>query len=107
MAVRIGPGPVFVYESLIFARRKQVYAGRALFVLVLLIALGLAWQRSLAELGIGAVVQPGRGGFLVLAMAGQMFFFALAGILLAMVLLVAPAATAGAICHDRARGLLA
>ena len=31
MARRVGPGPVFVYESLIFARRRQEYAGRALF----------------------------------------------------------------------------
>ena len=30
MAMRVGPGPVFVYESLIFARRRQGYVGQAL-----------------------------------------------------------------------------
>jgi ABC-type transport system involved in multi-copper enzyme maturation permease subunit len=43
----------------------------------------------------------------MLALAGQRFFYAMAAIQLAMVLLVAPVATAGAICHDRARGIFA
>ena len=47
MAIRIGPGPVFVYESLIFCRRWQVYAGRALFVLAILIGLWAAWWSNL------------------------------------------------------------
>jgi hypothetical protein len=42
MANRIGPGPVFVYESLIFARRRQVYAGRILFVLAILAGLWIS-----------------------------------------------------------------
>src|SRR4051812_43166729 len=42
-----------------------------------------------------------------LANCGERFFYALAGLQLVMVLLVAPAVTAGAIGHDRARGILA
>ena len=42
-----------------------------------------------------------------MASAGETFFCTLAGIQLAMVMLVAPAATAGAICQDRARQIFA
>ena len=41
-----------------------------------------------------------------LAKLAEMFFLAVSGTQLALVLLVAPAATAGAICLDRARGTL-
>lgn len=100
MAVRIGPGPVFVYESLILARRRSVYVGRALFVLAILAVLSVAWW--------GTVNGPAGGGPLtVLARVGESFFGAMAGVQLAMVMLVAPATAAGAICDDRARGLLA
>ena len=50
MSIRLGPGPVFVFESLILARRRQIYAGRALYVLVMLIGLFLAWQMRGARL---------------------------------------------------------
>ena len=43
MARRIGPGPVFIYESLIFARQRQVYVGRVLFVLAMLAGLWISW----------------------------------------------------------------
>jgi hypothetical protein len=33
MALRISLGPAFIYESLILARRRQVYTGRAIFCL--------------------------------------------------------------------------
>ena len=107
MRDRIGPGPVFVYESLLFARRRQVYAGRGAFVLAILIGLGIAWWSNVNEPVIGAPVGTRPGTLQVLARVGETFFSAMAGIQLAMVLLVAPAATAGAICHDRAQGLLA
>ena len=48
MANRIGLGPVFVYESLILARRRQVYFGRALFVFAVFIGLTTAWYDSSA-----------------------------------------------------------
>jgi ABC-type transport system involved in multi-copper enzyme maturation permease subunit len=107
MSRRIGPGPVFVFESLIFARRWQVYAGRAVFVLAILGGLWGAWWSNLNGQVIGAPAGTRPGALQALAKAGQSFFYSLAGIQLAMVLLVAPAATAGAICHDRARGILA
>lgn len=106
MSIRLGPGPVFVFESLILARRRQVYAGRALFVLVMLIGLFLAWQSAVPDSSLGM-----NGGAVLsiddMASAGETFFCTLAGIQLAMVMLVAPAATAGAICQDRARQIFA
>ena len=41
------------------------------------------------------------------AFLGQAYFYALIGVELALVMLAAPAATAGSICVDRARGTLA
>jgi ABC-type transport system involved in multi-copper enzyme maturation permease subunit len=107
MASRIGPGPVFVYESLIFARRRQVYAGRVLFVLAVLVGLAVAWWSNLNSQVWGQPLGTRPDTLQALARAGESFFHALAGIQLAMVLVVAPAATAGALCHDRARGILA
>ena len=107
MARRVGPGPVFVYESLIFARRRQVYAGRVLFVLAMLVGLGISWWNNISSPGSGQPLGSGPDTLEALARAGVSFFFALAGIQLSMVLLVAPAATAGALCQDRARGILA
>ena len=43
----------------------------------------------------------------ILALAGEKFFYAFAAIQLVMVLLVSPAATAGAVCQDRQRGIFA
>ena len=42
MRGRISPGPVFVFESMLAARRWQHYAGRAVFVLAILITLAVA-----------------------------------------------------------------
>jgi ABC-2 family transporter protein len=107
MVRRVGPGPVFVYESLIFARRRQAYAGRVLFVVALLAGLWSFWWNNVDAPGPGQPLGSGPGTMQALARAGASFFFALAGIQLSMVLLVAPAATAGALCQDRARGILA
>ncbi len=95
---RIGVGPVFVYECLTSSRRWQGYAMRTAFLLLLLIPLLVIWEairpleRSYAMLG--------------LRMLGQGFFFGFVGMQLTLVLLAAPAATAGSICLDRARGTL-
>ena len=102
MASQVGPGPVFLYESLIFARRWQVYAGRVLFVLAILIGLSIAWWNNVATPGLGQPLGARPGTLQALARAGASFFYALAGIQLSMVLVVAPAATAGALCQDRA-----
>ena len=102
MARRVGPGPVFIYESLIFARRRQVYTGRVLFVLTMLAGLWISWWNNVDASGPGQPLGSRPGTLQALAMAGASFFYALAGIQLSMVLLVAPAATAGALCQDRA-----
>jgi ABC-type transport system involved in multi-copper enzyme maturation permease subunit len=98
MARRWGLGPVFAYEWLINARRWQLYALRSLFVAALLVGLCVVWW-SVAE-------ARNANNFRALARAGQSFFTAMVGIQLVLVLLAAPAATAGAICLDKARGTL-
>src|SRR5262249_17426699 len=93
---------VFVFESLVAARRWQYYALRSAFVLGLLIALAIVWESF--DLGNGQLARGYQRRQLTLI--GQRFFESMAGLQLAIVLLVAPAATAGAICLDRARGTL-
>ncbi len=93
MTWRIGLGPVFAYEWIASARRWQGYALRSCFVLLLSAALVTVW--------IGLRV-PSALSFKAMAYLGQSFFLGLTGTQLALVLLAAPAATAGAICLDRA-----
>ena len=95
---RIGLGPVFVYEWITSARRWQSYALRSLFVFVLLVALVSIWMNT-NRWYAGSAVR-------YLAELGEGFFLAVIGTQLTLVLLAAPAATAGAICLDRARGTL-
>ena len=105
MVLRWGPGPVFVFESIIAARRWQPYALRAVFVLVLLIALFSNWTS--AGLGNGNLSNiNGADVRNMLSRLGEYFFASLAIIQIALVLLVAPAMTAGSLCLDRARGTL-
>jgi ABC-type transport system involved in multi-copper enzyme maturation permease subunit len=95
-----GPGPVFVYESITAARRWQGYALRSLFVLALLTCLWAIWS--------SLDLRPNLNGYTLrqLASVGESFYYGLASIQLGLILLAAPAATAGAICLDRARGTL-
>jgi ABC-type transport system involved in multi-copper enzyme maturation permease subunit len=93
---RIGLGPVFVYEWITSSRRWQAYAQRSLFVSVLLIVLLNLWLNMETS---GSAIRDQ-------AILGRRFFLGLIGTQLALVLLAAPAATAGAICVDRARGTL-
>jgi ABC-type Na+ efflux pump permease subunit len=97
--MRYGLGPVFFYEWLTASRRWQMYAGRALFVLFLLAGLSVVWlsfaTRSNDPLDLRTLARMGEG-----------FFYAIIGTQLAIVLLAAPAATAGSICLDKARGSL-
>jgi ABC-type transport system involved in multi-copper enzyme maturation permease subunit len=97
--LRLGPGPVFAFEWLAAARRWQGYALRSLFVAGLLTGLWVVWLSEVS----------GRSQMSIRAQAeaGASFFYALVGMQLSLVLLAAPAATAGAICVDRARGALA
>jgi ABC-type transport system involved in multi-copper enzyme maturation permease subunit len=102
MPLRWGPGPVFVHESIAATRRWQLYALRSLFVLGLLAALGMGWLLMIMEEGQFANSVRLKD----LAQLGEYFYYAIATVQLLLVLIVAPAATAGAICLDRARGSL-
>jgi ABC-type transport system involved in multi-copper enzyme maturation permease subunit len=100
--IRWGPGPVFIHESIVASRRWQPYALRSLLVLVILAALALVFLTTSFPVGQAMVVDPIR----TLAALGESFYYAIAAAQLVFVLLVAPAATAGAICVDRAHGTL-
>ncbi|HZW34716.1 MAG TPA: ABC transporter permease, partial [Isosphaeraceae bacterium] len=91
-----GPGPVFAFESLIAARRWQVYALRATYVGVLLAGLALTWGPA-----DRARYSPAEA-----AAVGRLLLDTVIAVQLAAVLLAAPAATAGAVCVDKARGTL-
>lgn len=98
MLTRVGLGPVFAMEWMIATRRWQAFAARSLFVAILLVSLGLvSWEGWNAPL---TTIQQQ-------AALGRAFFVAMASTQLVLVLLAAPAATAGAICQDKARGNLA
>lgn len=101
MTFHLGPGPVFVHESIAAARRWQLYALRSLFVLGLLAALALAWAIDVPGSGSTGDIPVNQ-----LASLGQTFYIAIASMQLVLVLLIAPAATAATICQDRARGTL-
>ncbi len=97
--MRFGTGPVFAYERVAAARRWHIYAGRSFLVAALLVAMMIiAWNHVATGPGINAQQY---------AKLGEWYFYALIGVEMAIVLLAAPAATAGAICLDRARGNLA
>ena len=102
MPLRFGPGPVFIHESIAATRRWQLYALRSLFVFGLLLALARCSTSVVDAAGRSA----GSYSIRVLATLGESFYYAIATVQLVLVLLVAPAATAGAICVDRARGTL-
>jgi ABC-type transport system involved in multi-copper enzyme maturation permease subunit len=96
MKLRWGPGPVFAFESLVAARRRQVYVLRACYASLLLVGLTLTWgpsDRTIHSLADAAVI-------------ARVFFHTLIVVQLAVVLLAAPAVTAGAVCVDKARGTL-
>ena len=97
-ALLAGAGPVFAYEWLTASRRWQGYALRSLLVLLLLLGLSGVWWGShhgAGELSVQQVAEIGRGFYTVTTL-----------MVLGLVGLVAPAAAAGAICLDKARGNL-
>ena len=68
------------------------------FLLLLLTSLLVVWNSTM-PMGTTSPIR-------MMAMLGQWFYVAVVGMQLSLVLLAAPAATAGAICLDRARGTL-
>lgn len=97
MTLRWGPGPVFAYECRTSARRWQLFALRTLAASLPGIALALVCWATLD----GRLLTISN-----LASTGESFFYALVGTQLALILLAAPAYTAGAICLDKERGTL-
>ena len=94
-------GPVFAYEWLTTTRRWQLYALRALFVAAILIGMIVVWNNT------NRFANPAQTVSLqTLAKYGESLYEAVVSIELTLVLLAAPAATAGAICLDKARGTL-
>ncbi|SIN73277.1 ABC-type transport system involved in multi-copper enzyme maturation, permease component [Singulisphaera sp. GP187] len=98
MRMRVGLGPVFAYEWLATSRRWQVYAVRSLFVAVLLASLALVWRANVANQKRVTIQSQ--------AEAGRSIYDTIVGTQLILLLLAAPAATAGSICLDKARGTL-
>jgi ABC-type transport system involved in multi-copper enzyme maturation permease subunit len=98
MARRVGLGPVFALEWLMASRRWQAYALRSLTALLLLASMAPAWHELTASSAAVTTTQR--------AQVARGFYQRTALILLGLVGLAAPAATAGAICQDKARGSL-
>ncbi len=96
--MRWGLGPVFWYECLTAARRWQTFVLRSGAVALLLCAMSLIAVSH---------VSSSNDSWNEYASLGESYFVAMIGVELALVMLAAPAATAGAICLDRARGTLA
>ncbi len=93
---RLGLGPVFVYEWIRSSRRWQGYALRSAFLFFLLMALAYVWMNTSTYTAKSNIRQ--------MAKLGEWYFQAVISTQLTLVLLAAPAATAGAICLDKARG---
>ncbi len=96
---RIGLGPVFAYERIAASRRWQGHALRSLFLVALLAILSLVWVDAshVAHISLQRRVAIIAGDILLGVSVTQ----------LALVVLAAPALSAGAICVDRSRGTLA
>jgi ABC-type transport system involved in multi-copper enzyme maturation permease subunit len=91
-------GPVHAFEWLTASRRWQMYALRSAFVGLLLVGLWFVWINHRARFGVTPIKDQ--------AAIAREFYQSLVFIAMVMVLLAAPAATAGAICLDKARGTL-
>ena len=90
------PGPVFWSEVRRVSRHWWLYALRSMFVGGLLLGLGAVMVIGVRRLDLSQVSQA--------AKVGEWFFEVTALVQLSMVLLAAPAATAGAFCTEMARG---
>jgi hypothetical protein len=97
----LGLGPVFALEWLRASRRWQLYAMRVLFVLGLLGAIWMVFviRENTPHPRTNSTLQEQ-------AAIGQMLFYFLTGVQISLLLLAAPAATAGGFCLDKARGAL-
>lgn len=93
---RLDPGPVFLWELRRASRQWAFYAARAVLVSGLLIGLGAVWLAQTSRRDLSAAT--------AMAKVGEGFFEVIVLAQLAMVLLAAPAATAGTFGTANARG---
>ncbi len=99
MRLRSPFGPVFSVESLLAARRWQVYVGRSIFVGFLLLCLSTIWGHEYEYF-------PVEYSYRLLVMAGERFHQLMVVVEIVLMLLAAPAAMAGSICLEKSRGSL-
>jgi ABC-type transport system involved in multi-copper enzyme maturation permease subunit len=93
---RLDLGPVFLSELRRISRHWWSYALRSLLVLAVLLALGGVTEIGVRRLDLAQVSE--------VAKVGEWFFETIAAVQLSLILLAAPAATAGAFCTEMARG---
>jgi ABC-type transport system involved in multi-copper enzyme maturation permease subunit len=97
--LKLGLGPVFEFECLAASRRWQYFAGRVVFIGLLLVALSLVMW-SVENQANGPVRRNDMSN------VGLEFYYAIIGTQLSLLFLIAPAIAADAICLDKARGAL-
>jgi ABC-type transport system involved in multi-copper enzyme maturation permease subunit len=91
-------GPVFEFEWKRAARRWQMYAGRGLVGLAVLIGVYAVWRWQVGSVGTITGAQA--------ALVAESCIYALITVQLAVVLVVSPVATASAISDEKLRGRL-
>jgi len=75
--MRLGPGPVFVYEWLTAARRWQLYAVRVLFVGAILVGLAFVWHRvtrfrpARGTVSLAELAEYGESVYFTIALIGR------------------------------------
>ena len=99
MRLNPSPGPVFKFECLMTSRRWTNFAGRVLFIGLLLVVLGFVVWYFEREMAL-------RGRKTDLVTAGEVFFFSIVSTQLCLLFLMAPAVAADSICLDKSRGAL-
>ena len=99
MRLNLGLDPIFRFECRMSSRRWQHFAGRVCFIGMLLAVLGFV---------VWGIQQEAHGPSSrnAMVMAGEVFYTAIMITQLSLLLLVAPAVAADAICLDKARGAL-
>ena len=99
----IGFGPRLRIRDFVERTPPAGLSGAPVYVLIVLAGLIIVWgNNENSNLTSGSRVSI----YQEMAKLGQLFFYTMAGIQISLVMLVAPAATAGSICMDRARGTL-